>query len=83
MIAGVMRNNLLMFLGPFPLPSHEAVGVIAAGSVCCICLDLFPGIGHVGHLGGMAFGAACYCYYSSGRRSKKTKGRRLDGRDAD
>ncbi|KAL8799421.1 MAG: hypothetical protein Q9182_005906 [Xanthomendoza sp. 2 TL-2023] len=50
----------------FPIPiemqTHQMVEVAAAGSAACLALGLLPGIGHAGHLGGMAAGAG-YAYY--------------------
>ncbi|KAL8681321.1 MAG: hypothetical protein Q9186_002530 [Xanthomendoza sp. 1 TL-2023] len=62
-----------IFPVPVPLKTYQAAGAFAAGSAACVALGLLPGIGHVGHLGGMAVGAG-YGYYDLVRR-RREKGR--------
>ncbi|KAL8806782.1 MAG: hypothetical protein Q9200_004922 [Gallowayella weberi] len=57
------HGNWYFFPIPFPLQNNQMVEVAAAGSAACLALGLLPTIGHAGHLGGMAVGAA-YAYYA-------------------
>lgn len=54
------KAGLTMFPIPFALPAWFATTVFASGSVYCLKENLIPGIGHAGHLGGLAFGLAYY-----------------------
>lgn len=58
---------------PVPMPAWFGIGVFGAGSVYCALYELIPFIGHTGHLGGMAFGAAWY--FTQGRRILRRLGR--------
>ena len=60
------KAMLTVFPVPVPMQASVAIGTFAAGSVFCALSGLLPFIGHVGHLGGMAFGVGWY--YAMGRR---------------
>lgn len=51
--------KIQMFLLP-PLPAWIAMAGFTAASVYCMSENLFPFIGHAGHLGGLGFGLAYY-----------------------
>ncbi|KAL8853047.1 MAG: hypothetical protein Q9221_002077 [Calogaya cf. arnoldii] len=53
---------------PVSIPMYGAVGGFAVFSIIAFAQDLVPFIGHAGHLGGMAFGAA---YYALALRTKR------------
>ncbi|KAL8786350.1 MAG: hypothetical protein Q9213_002847 [Squamulea squamosa] len=61
-----------LFPVPVPLETYQAVGVFGAGTAACLGLGLLPGIGHAGHLGGMAVGAG-YGYYDTVRRRSEKR----------
>lgn len=54
----IMPNSMVLY--PIPLPAWQAAILFSVGSVFCLVGKVLPGIGHAGHLGGMAFGAAYY-----------------------
>ena len=70
-----MMPKAKIFLFPIPvqMPAWTGLGVFVVGSVYCVVSGTLPQIGHVGHLGGMAFGAAYY--WSWGRRILRRAGR--------
>ncbi|KAL8785729.1 MAG: hypothetical protein Q9213_003196 [Squamulea squamosa] len=53
---------------PIPLPVYAVMGGFAVLSAVAYVQDLVPFLGHAGHLGGMAFGAA---YYVLALRTKR------------
>ncbi|KAG7006053.1 hypothetical protein G7Y79_00016g040380 [Physcia stellaris] len=67
------KNRVLMMPIPVPVPAWVGISVFAIGSAYCAVNALFPYIGHMGHLGGMAFGAAWY--FTQGRRILRKLGR--------
>ena len=70
-----MMPKAKIFLFPIPvqMPAWTGLGVFVVGSVYCLVNGVLPQIGHVGHLGGMAFGAAWY--FTQGRRILRKLGR--------
>lgn len=67
------NSMVTLFPLPVPIKAWIVVGLFAGGSAYCAVNGLFPSIGHMGHLGGMAFGAGWY--YTQGRRLLRRLGR--------
>ena len=73
-VYGCSAPNATVTVFPLPIPIKAwiAIGLFAAGSAYCAVNALLPQLGHVGHLGGLAFGAAWY--YTWGRRLLRFRG---------
>ena len=54
------HSGLFIFPIPAAIPAWIALTAFVAGSAYCVSENLFPAIGHTGHLGGIGFGLAYY-----------------------
>ncbi|KAL8766744.1 MAG: hypothetical protein Q9209_006566 [Squamulea sp. 1 TL-2023] len=64
----IPQHSIYFMPIPLPLPMYGVMGGFAIMSAIAYMQDLVPFLGHAGHLGGMAFGAA---YYVLALRTKR------------
>lgn len=54
------KHQMWLFPLPFPVRFYAGLGAFGIGSAYCWAQNLLPTVGHIGHLGGMAFGVTYY-----------------------